>query len=374
MKKIYIIMVSLFVFLFGTNAVEANNYCTKENAMQIAKILYRETGSDTAVNSDENFFMRLSTAAVIINNANTKKGNTFYEKIYNLTDSNYHNYSSYRDKAFEDVVSANKRSEMLYIAEMVLSGKYTFPKNMKLQASKSIVEKYGIVWTYIDSKPGAYDVYFGYEGSSLSNVDIYGNNISDTSVKSYKSRAIELELSNYSDYTVNTVCSGISNNNGTGGSNSGSDNNGGSNNGNGGNTPGNNNVDNNNQVNQDSAAFDTCTNPDVLKVIYFCLLLIDIVKIAIPIGLIVMGMIDFSKSVATSDEGIQKKNISLFIKRVIYAVLVFVVPWIVKILIINLGDLTKDVNYTDCLENANSETIEAIESGNFFTSGSSRQD
>ena len=64
-----------------------------------------------------------------------------------------------------------------------------------------------------------------------------------------------------------------------------------------------------------------------------------------------MGMIDFSKSVITNDENIQKKTISLFIKRIIYGVLVFIVPWIVETLMIWLGNITGEVNFTDCLEN-----------------------
>lgn len=108
-----------------------------------------------------------------------------------------------------------------------------------------------------------------------------------------------------------------------------------------------------------------CENPDILRVIWFGLEIIDIVKIIIPIALIVLGIIDFSKSVITSDEGIQKKSGKLFIKRLIYAVLVFTVPWLIKVLIITLGDLavldSNEVNYTDCLDNANGEKIEELE-------------
>lgn len=96
---------------------------------------------------------------------------------------------------------------------------------------------------------------------------------------------------------------------------------------------------------------DACTNPDILKVIYFFQLIIDIIKIIIPIGLIIMGMIDFSKSVITNDENAQKKSTNLFIKRVIYGVLIFIVPWIVETLMIWLGNITEEVNFTDCLEN-----------------------
>ena len=110
---------------------------------------------------------------------------------------------------------------------------------------------------------------------------------------------------------------------------------------------------------------DACTNPDILRVIYFFLIIIDIVKIIIPIGLIVLGLIDFSKSVISSDEKTQKKSVSLFMKRILYAVLVFIVPWIVEVLMVTLGNLavtdSNEVNFTDCIENANKEKIEELE-------------
>ena len=104
-----------------------------------------------------------------------------------------------------------------------------------------------------------------------------------------------------------------------------------------------------------------CENPEVLKVIYFAGIIINIVKIIIPIGLIIMAMMDFSKGVTSNNDGDNKKNLSRLIKRFVYAVIIFIVPWIVKIIIINLGNLTKDVNYTDCLENATSERIAELQ-------------
>lgn len=106
---------------------------------------------------------------------------------------------------------------------------------------------------------------------------------------------------------------------------------------------------------------DACTNVGILKVIYFIKLLLNIAFIAVPIGLIVFGIIDFSKSVASGDEKDSKKNLNLFIKRLIYGALVFCVPWIVSVVMHLLGDLTKDVNWTDCYNNANKEYIDAHE-------------
>lgn len=102
-----------------------------------------------------------------------------------------------------------------------------------------------------------------------------------------------------------------------------------------------------------------CTNPDILRVIYFFLLLIDIVKIIIPIALIIYGMIDFSKAIITSDEKFQKKTVSLFFKRILYGVLVFATPWVVEVFMEALGDLTAGINFTDCIKNT--ENIDYFE-------------
>ncbi len=104
-----------------------------------------------------------------------------------------------------------------------------------------------------------------------------------------------------------------------------------------------------------------CLNPDILRVVWFFNILLDVARIVIPIGLIIIGTIDFSKSVISSDENAQKKNMTLFGKRLLYAVIIFLVPWIVKVLITSLGNLTAGVNFTDCIENANKESIKIIE-------------
>lgn len=104
-----------------------------------------------------------------------------------------------------------------------------------------------------------------------------------------------------------------------------------------------------------------CENPEVLKVLMFASIILNIIRIVIPIGLVILSMLDFSKGVSSSNDGDNKKIISRIIKRIISAVLIFVVPWIVKIIIISLGDLTKDVNYTDCLENATEEAIARLQ-------------
>lgn len=336
-KFISLFIVSLIILLMNANNVYADN-CDAKTAEQLAKIVYHEVGADTAKNKDDNFFQKLNTASIVLNNANNKSGNTTYEKLMNLTDGNYSGYSRYKNNSFSSEVVQGKQGELLYIAELVLTGKYNLPKNMTLQAAKSIVTSYGTVWTYVEN-PGYEDTYFGYEGKSLSDTNVFGSKISNTSPTYYRNLAKSYEKSSY-NVTSSTVCKGNANS-----------------------SPNSSNSGSSSTTKNDSTIEDACTNPDILRVIYFGRLIVDIVKIVIPIGLIIMGMIDFSKSIVTSDDGVQKKNMKLLVKRIVFAVLVFAVPWIVEVLMINLGNLTDGVNFTDCLENATGDCIDQLENG-----------
>jgi len=77
--------------------------------------------------------------------------------------------------------------------------------------------------------------------------------------------------------------------------------------------------------------------------------IIFIFKIAIPILLILFGMIDLGKAVVASDDGAIKKSTSSLIKRTIAAVVIFFIPWLVdSIFEVVVGyDDVKDV-YAGC--------------------------
>lgn len=106
---------------------------------------------------------------------------------------------------------------------------------------------------------------------------------------------------------------------------------------------------------------DVCNNLDFLRVIYFIKILIDVVMIVVPIGLIIMGLIDLSKSVVTSDQNGRKKNLNIFIKRVISAVILFAVPWIVNVFVHFMSVSGFEIGYLSCYENANSEKIKELD-------------
>ena len=100
-----------------------------------------------------------------------------------------------------------------------------------------------------------------------------------------------------------------------------------------------------------------CTNSSILKVIYFLKIIVIIIKIAVPIILVALSMIDLFKAVIASDDKEKKKAVKLLIKRVIYSLLIFFVPTIVNTLMITIGNMGESENFTDCLENATIENI-----------------
>ena len=61
--------------------------------------------------------------------------------------------------------------------------------------------------------------------------------------------------------------------------------------------------------------------------------IVDLIKIAVPIILIIYGIIDFGKAIFIGDENEMKKVQSKFIKRLIIAVGFFLVPTVVQLLL-----------------------------------------
>ena len=75
-------------------------------------------------------------------------------------------------------------------------------------------------------------------------------------------------------------------------------------------------------------------------------LVVVVLEIAIPVILVILGMIDLLKGVAANKEDEVKKGQQMFIKRLIAAALVFLVFTVVS-LIINVAD-SKGENVMDC--------------------------
>ena len=78
-------------------------------------------------------------------------------------------------------------------------------------------------------------------------------------------------------------------------------------------------------------------NNKIKAAIHVTVLVVQILQIAVPIGLIIWGTLDFGKAVIEGDEKKMKEKRKPFIQRVISAVIVFLIPWFTGIILGNVG-------------------------------------
>ena len=75
--------------------------------------------------------------------------------------------------------------------------------------------------------------------------------------------------------------------------------------------------------------------------------LITLIKVGVPLLLIFFGMLDLGKAVMAQKEDEIKKGQQMFVKRLIAAVIVFLVVFVVQIVI---GLVSSDESITDCID------------------------
>ena len=78
-------------------------------------------------------------------------------------------------------------------------------------------------------------------------------------------------------------------------------------------------------------------------------LIILVIKIVVPLLIIILGMLDLGKAVMAGKEDEIKKNQTLFFKRVIAAVMVFLIIAVVKLVFGVLADASGDNTAVDCI-------------------------
>ena len=96
---------------------------------------------------------------------------------------------------------------------------------------------------------------------------------------------------------------------------------------------------------------DASTCGGLLDIVTIIRKVVDIIKILIPIGLILFGLLDLGKAVIAGKEDEMKKFQGALIKRVIYAVVVFLV---VQIVVFATG-LVGSSDWQDCWRAAGGE-------------------
>ena len=96
-------------------------------------------------------------------------------------------------------------------------------------------------------------------------------------------------------------------------------------------------------------ASSVCTG-GIAEVVGLAKMVIKVLQLVVPIGLIIMGTIDMAKAVIAGDEKKMKEAQKPFIKRIIAAVIVFLIPIIVNMI---LSFVTKgNSDWIDCWNSA----------------------
>lgn len=101
--------------------------------------------------------------------------------------------------------------------------------------------------------------------------------------------------------------------------------------------------------------------PDILPNVSS--LAVNIIKAAVPFGLIIYGMVDLGKAVMASDEKKIKEAQGIFVKRIIAAVLVFFIVAIVQLVFGVLADASKGTD-TELDGDSINQCIDLFLSGN----------
>lgn len=110
------------------------------------------------------------------------------------------------------------------------------------------------------------------------------------------------------------------------------------------------------------AAKDVCTG-DLLNVMALMTTIVKILRIVIIAALILWGTIDMGKAVIAGDEKKIKEAQKPFIKRLISAVIVFLIPYIISIV---MGLVTSDKSYQNCWNDAWEEGFHEINASGTF--------
>ena len=96
-------------------------------------------------------------------------------------------------------------------------------------------------------------------------------------------------------------------------------------------------------------ASSVCTG-GIASVVGLAKMVIKVLQLVVPIGLIIMGTIDMAKAVIAGDEKKMEEAQKPFIKRIIAAVIVFLIPIIVNMVLSFVT--TGNSDWIDCWNSA----------------------
>jgi len=99
---------------------------------------------------------------------------------------------------------------------------------------------------------------------------------------------------------------------------------------------------------------DVCSSPEVLLIIRMVRNIINIIRIAVPILLIISLMYGFIRPIVSANDELNKE-LSRGVKKIIAAILVFFIPTFINILLSIAG--AKNIGVAECFNNATTQNI-----------------
>ena len=94
-----------------------------------------------------------------------------------------------------------------------------------------------------------------------------------------------------------------------------------------------------------SGPADFCTDPAVNNIMYLIGVVVGVIKIAVPVILIIVGMVDLIKAITSQDEKQIKPATTFLVKKVVIGIIIFLVPTIVRLLM----NIIAQSDYEDCI-------------------------
>lgn len=91
---------------------------------------------------------------------------------------------------------------------------------------------------------------------------------------------------------------------------------------------------------------------DIQPIFNAALFIIRLIQIAVPFALVIWGSLDFFKALIAGDEKEMKMKRKPFIGRLVAAIIILVLPWIVKLVAKQIAGSEDASNFWKCYDSA----------------------
>ena len=100
-----------------------------------------------------------------------------------------------------------------------------------------------------------------------------------------------------------------------------------------------------------------CQNPEVLTISKYVRLVINLIRIIVPIALMISLMVTFINAMTGKGDDELPKALKQSVNKILAAILVFLIPTFINTIMSTMN--ATSINYKDCLDNATEENISA---------------